>query len=161
MGIIATARVITLSKNIGKPMVLQPGNREWITVIETVNAIGWALPLITLLKAKTYQGSWFEDPLIPRDWRLQTSPHGWMSDEIGLNWLINYFEPHIRHMVGHYCMLVLDGHSSYLLPKFDDFCSQYNIISICMPAYLLHLLQPLNIRYFAVLKRLYGCLIKN
>jgi hypothetical protein len=70
MGIIATARVIMMSENIGKPVILQPGNREWITTIEAVNAIGWALLPMILLKAKTYQGSWFEDPLIPRDWRL-------------------------------------------------------------------------------------------
>jgi hypothetical protein len=70
MGIIVTTRVVTMSDNIGKPVVLQPGNREWITSIEAINAAGWALPPMILLKAKTYQGLWFEDPLIPRDWRL-------------------------------------------------------------------------------------------
>jgi hypothetical protein len=84
MGIIATTRVVTMSNNIGKPVVLQLG-REWITSIEAVNAAGWALPPMILLKAKTYQGSWFKDPLIPRDWQLQTSPNGWTTDEIGLD----------------------------------------------------------------------------
>jgi hypothetical protein len=162
MGIIATARVVTMSENIGKPVVLQPGNREWITVIETVNAMGWALPPMILLKAKTYQGSWFEDSSIPRDWRLQTSPNGWTTDEIGLDWLINHFEPHTRHRtVGNYRMLVLDGHSSHLTPQFDNFCSQHSIIPICMPAHSSHLLQPLDVGCFAVLKRSYGRLIEN
>jgi hypothetical protein len=141
MGIIATARVVTLSENIGKPVILQPGNREWITVIETINAIGWALPLMILLKAKTYQGSWFEDPLIPRDWWLQTSPNGWTTDKIGLDWLINHFEPYTRdRTVGNYCLLVLDGHSSHLSPKFDNFCSKHKIIPICMLVHSSHLL---------------------
>jgi hypothetical protein len=162
MGIIATVRVVIMSENIGKPVILQPGNQEWITTIEAVNTIGWALPPMILLKAKTYQGSWFEDPLIPRDWWLQTSPNGWTTDEIGLDWLINHFEPYTRdRTVGHHCLLVLDGHSSHLLPKFDDFCSAHNIIPICMPAYSSHLLQPLDVGCFSVLKCSYGRLIEN
>jgi hypothetical protein len=162
MGIIATARVVTMSDNIGKPVVLQPGNREWITSIEAINAAGWALPPMILLKAKTYQGSWFEDPLIPGDWRLQTSPNGWTTDEIGLDWLINHFEPYTRdRTVGNHRLLVLDGHSSHLSPKFDDFCSQHKIIPICMPAHSSHLLQPLDVSCFSVLKRSYGRLIEN
>jgi hypothetical protein len=58
-------------------------------------------------------------------------------------------------------MLVLDGHGSHLTPQFDEFCSQHDIILICMPPYLLHLLQPLDVGCFAVLKRLYGCLVEN
>jgi hypothetical protein len=57
IGIIATTRVVMMSENIGKPVILQPGNQEWITNIKAVNAAGWALPLIILLKAKIYQGS--------------------------------------------------------------------------------------------------------
>ena len=76
MGIIATARVVTMSENLGKPVILQPGNREWITVVETVNAIGWSIPPMILLAAGTYQGSWFQVSEIPRDWWLQISPNG-------------------------------------------------------------------------------------
>jgi hypothetical protein len=162
MGIITTMRVVTMSDNIGKPVVLQPGNREWITSIKAINTAGWALPPIILLKAKTYQGSWFKDPLIPRDWRLQTSPNGWTTDKIGLDWLINHFEPYIRDCtVRTYYLLVLDSHSSHLSPQFDDFCSKHKIIPICIPAHSSHLLQPLNISYFSVLKRSYGRLIEN
>jgi hypothetical protein len=57
MGIIATARLVIMAENLGKTVILQLGNREWITVIKMVNAIGWALLLIILLKTKTYQGS--------------------------------------------------------------------------------------------------------
>jgi hypothetical protein len=70
MGIIATMRVVTMFENIGKPMILRPGNHEWITVVEPINAIGWSIQPMILLKTKTYQGSWFKDPLIPRDWWL-------------------------------------------------------------------------------------------
>jgi hypothetical protein len=56
---------------------------------------------------------------------------------------------------------MLDGHGSHLTPKFDEICDKNNIIPICMPAHSSHLLQPLDIGYFAVLKRSYGRLIET
>ncbi|EED15617.1 conserved hypothetical protein [Talaromyces stipitatus ATCC 10500] len=32
----------------------KPGNREWVTAIEAVNSIGWALPSYIIFKAKKY-----------------------------------------------------------------------------------------------------------
>jgi hypothetical protein len=40
MGIIAIIRVITGSEKNLRPKLIQPGNREWIIVIEAVNACG-------------------------------------------------------------------------------------------------------------------------
>jgi hypothetical protein len=162
MGIIATSKVITLDEMVGKPKLLQPGNREWVTSIEAVNAMGWALPPMIIFKAGTYSSDWFEIPEVPIDWRLQTSPNGWTSDEIGMDWLMNHFEPYTRaRTVGKYRMLVLDGHSSHLTPQFDQFCSQHGIIPICMPPHSSHILQPLDVSCFAVVKRSYGRLVEN
>jgi hypothetical protein len=162
MGIIATSKVITLDEMVGKPKLLQPGNREWVTSIEAVNAMGWALPPMIIFKAGTYSSDWFEIPEVPIDWRLQTSPNGWTSDEIGMDWLMNHFEPYTRaRTVGKYRMLVLDGHSSHLTPQFDQFCSQHDIIPICMPPHSSHILQPLDVSCFAVVKRSYGRLVEN
>jgi hypothetical protein len=57
--------------------------------------------------------------------------------------------------------LVLDGHGSHLTPKFDEFCYENDVIPICMPAHSSHLLQPLDVGCFAVLKRAYGRLIET
>jgi hypothetical protein len=40
IGIIATIRVVTRSKKNLRPKLIQPRNREWVTVIEAVNACG-------------------------------------------------------------------------------------------------------------------------
>lgn len=40
MGLTATAKVITRSEYYGRRSLLQPGNREWVTVIECTNAAG-------------------------------------------------------------------------------------------------------------------------
>jgi hypothetical protein len=162
MGIISTARVVTMAEKTGKPVVLQPGNREWVTSIETVNAMGWSLPPMVLFAGQVYLGSWFQTTEVPGDWWIQTSPNGWTSDDIGVEWLEKHFEPHTAHRtVGNYCMLVLDGHSSHLTPRFDDFCSQHKIIPICMPVHSSHLLQPLDVGCFSILKHSYGRLIEN
>lgn len=56
-------------------------------------------------------------------------------------------------------LLILDGHSSHLTPEFDQICKENDIISLCMPAHASHLLQPLDVGCFAVLKRVYGGLV--
>jgi hypothetical protein len=39
---------------------------------------------------------------------------------------------------------------------FQDRCKEKKIITLCMPLHSLHLLQPLNVAYFSLLKRLYS-----
>jgi hypothetical protein len=45
-------------------------------------------------------------------------------------------------------------------PRFNEICEENKIILICMPPHSSHLLQPLDIGCFAVLKRSYGRSIK-
>ncbi|OQE41382.1 hypothetical protein PENCOP_c005G01271 [Penicillium coprophilum] len=91
MGLTATARVISRSDVYGRRALLQPGNREWVTIIECTNAAGWALPPCVIFKGKVFIESWFDS--LPGDWRFKVSPNGWTSDEIGLRWLEKLFIP--------------------------------------------------------------------
>jgi hypothetical protein len=161
MGLCATAKVITGSDRYGRPKLLQPGNREWVTAIEAVNSMGWALPSYIILKATKYlQEGWFET--LPTSWKLNISDNGWTTDKIGMDWLLNHFIPHtIGRTVGRYRMLILDGHGSHLTAEFDRTCTENNIIPICMPPHSSHLLQPLDVSCFAVLKRQYGQLVEK
>ena len=52
--------------------------------------------------------------------------------------------------------MVLDSYRSHLTPEFDRIYKENNIIAICIPTYTSHLLQPLDVGCFSVLKRLYG-----
>jgi len=54
MGLIATARVVTRAETVNRSALLQPGNREWVTAIECVNAMGWALPPCIVFKGKSH-----------------------------------------------------------------------------------------------------------
>jgi hypothetical protein len=130
-----------------------------VTAIECTNATGWALPPCVIFKGKVFIESWFDG--LPDDWRFEVSPNGWTSDEIGLRWLKKLFIPTTSiRMKGVYRLLILDGHGSHLTPKFDEICEENKIIPICMPPHSSHLLQPLDIGCFAVLKRSYGRLVE-
>jgi hypothetical protein len=72
------------------------------------------------------------------------------------------FEKHTAHRTrGTYRLLILDGHGSHCTPEFDLFCKEHLIITLCMPPHSSHLLQPVDVGFFAVLKRSYGRQIKG
>ena len=157
MGIAATARVITQAGKMARPKLVQPGNREWVTVVETICSAGWVLPPMIIFKGKTHRTDWFQNTNLPGDWVIATSSNGWTTDELGFEWLQHVFEPHSRARArGSHRLLILDGHGSHLTPQFDRYCKEHNIVSICMPAHASHLLQPLDVGCFSVLKSAYG-----
>jgi hypothetical protein len=61
MGVIATAKVITGAERSKKPVLIQPGNREWVTVIDCISAHGWSLPLVIIFEGKLHQPTWYSD----------------------------------------------------------------------------------------------------
>jgi len=50
-------------------------------------------------------------------------------------------------------------YSSHAIPEFDLYYSENNTITECLPAFTSHILQPLNITCFSLLKTAYGHLI--
>ncbi|EMD66194.1 hypothetical protein COCSADRAFT_34769 [Bipolaris sorokiniana ND90Pr] len=54
MGVAGTLKVVISSERVGWAVVVQPGNREWVIVIECVNASGWSLLLFVILSGKVY-----------------------------------------------------------------------------------------------------------
>ena len=67
MGVIGTAKVVTGTKKRGRTRTVQPGNREWVTVIHGINTKGWALPALIILKAKLYQATWYTNNDLPHN----------------------------------------------------------------------------------------------
>jgi hypothetical protein len=57
-------------------------------------------------------------------------------------------------------MLVLNGYKSYKSAGFQEYYKTNNIITFCFPAHSSHLIQPLDVRCFSILKRMYGRQIK-
>jgi hypothetical protein len=54
MGVGGTSKVVTSSDTIGRAVDIQPSNRNWVTLIECINASGWSLLLFLILEGKLY-----------------------------------------------------------------------------------------------------------
>ncbi len=161
MGVASTAKVVTRSDRRNRPVVVQPGNREWTTVIECINATGWSLDPMIIFEGKVHLSTWYEGSSLPKTWRVAVSDNGWTTDELTFDWLREVFDPQTqRRTVGRYRLLILDGHGSHLTPEFDKFCTENSILTECMPPHSSHHLQPLDVSCFSVLKRAYGDLVK-
>jgi hypothetical protein len=66
MGVISTAMVVTSSERSGRAKAIQPGNREWVTVIQAVNALGWSLPPFVVVKGVYILLSWYDEFKLPK-----------------------------------------------------------------------------------------------
>jgi hypothetical protein len=62
MGIIFAGMVVMTSDGRSKAKLAQPGNREWATVIQGVNALGWAIPPFIILAAQYHLANWYTEP---------------------------------------------------------------------------------------------------
>ncbi len=156
MGVIGTAKVVTASERRGRTRTIQPGNREWVTIVHGINSQGWEIPPLIILAAKLHQATWYINNPTPADWVISVSENGWTNDEIGYTW-IQHFEKYTQSRTkGKYRLLILDGHGSHHTARFEEFCKQNSIITLCMPPHSSHLLQPLDVGCFGPLKDSYG-----
>ena len=155
MGKITTQLVVTGSERRGRPKAVQPGNREWVTVIQGINAAGWAIPPFIIFAGQHHLSAWYEED-IPRDWAFSLSDNGWTTNEIGVEWLKHFIKHTEGKVVGARRLLILDGHESHHSLEFQELCRENNIYTLCMPPHSSHLLQPLDVGCFSPLKRAYS-----
>ncbi|KAF5269036.1 hypothetical protein FOXYS1_31 [Fusarium oxysporum] len=156
MGLIMAGMAVTGSERQGRPKAVQPGNREWITVIQAVNAEGQAIPPFIIGAGQYHLANWYRECNLPADWVIATSQNGWTNNQLGLEWLKHFDRSTTNRSVGAYRLLILDGHESHHSVDFERYCKENKIITLCMPAHASHLLQPLDVGCFAVLKKAYG-----
>jgi hypothetical protein len=156
MGQISQGAVVTASERRGRPKAVQPGNREWTTVIQGINATGWTIPPFIIFKARHHLTGWYKEEDLPQDWVIGVSANGWTTNELGLEWL-KHFDAHTKERtVGTHRLLVIDGHESHDSLLFQQYCKDNKIVTLCMPPHSSHLLQPLDVGCFAPLKQAYG-----
>ena len=160
MGVISTSKVVTSSERRGRLRTIQPGNREWVTAIQGINAKGWSIPPFIIFAAKLHQKTWYQCGLPPTQ-KIAVSENGWTNDELGLQWIQHFHQSTIRACQGKYRLLIFDGHGSHQTAQFREFCLQNHILTLCMPAHSSHILQPLDVSCFAPLKKAYSRQIKS
>jgi hypothetical protein len=130
MGKITTQLVVTGLERRGKPKAIQPGSREWVTLIAAINAAGWSIPPFIIFTGQYHLSAWYEED-IPHDWAIAVSDNGWTTNKLGVEWL-KHFNAHTKtRVVGARRLLVLDGHRSHHSLEFQELCKENNIYTPC------------------------------
>jgi hypothetical protein len=65
MGVISTAKVVTRAEIRGRPTLMQPGNREWVTALETIRADGTTIPPMIIFAGKIHISTWYDEKQLP------------------------------------------------------------------------------------------------
>jgi hypothetical protein len=161
MGVIGSMKVVTGSERRTRPNLIQPGDREWVTVVQSICAAGYAIPPFIIYKGRVHISAWYEQADIPYDWKISVSENGWTNNALGLEWL-KHFDAHTEARTrGAYRLLILDGHESHLNQDFKDYCLVRKILTLCMPAHSSHILQPLDVVCFSPLKLKYSQRVRD
>ena len=66
------------------PRLVQDGNREWVTIIESVSAKGSTLPSLFIYKGKTHCFAW-HDYEIRDETAFARSSNGWTDQKVSLS----------------------------------------------------------------------------
>lgn len=152
LGVCTNSQVIARAGK-RKAYVKTPGDREWVSILETISATGQKLRCIVIFKGQSLQTTWFPSDLVP-DWLYTTSQNGWTSNEIGSEWLRRIFIPETQPEGNRWRLLIVDGHGSHVDIEFMLLCRQHRIWILYLP-HASHLLQPLDLAPFSVLKSEY------
>lgn len=154
-------KVVTGSERRTRPNLVQPGDREWVTVIQSICAAGYATPPFIIYKGRVHISAWYEEANIPYNWKISVSENGWTNNTLGLAWL-KHFDTHTKpRQVGAYRLLILDGHESHLNQEFKDYCLEHKILTLCIPPHSSHVLQPLDLVCFSPLKLKYSLRVRD
>lgn len=143
-----------------KAWVIQPGDRDWVSVIETIGMSGYSPPPFVIFAGKQIQHSWIPADIDPYT-VIRISPAGWTDRAIALSWL-NHFNSYTQPRTkGTHRLLILDGHTSHTSLDFIQFCENNKIIPLCLPPHATHELQPLDVGIFSPLALAYKQQIRD
>jgi SAM-dependent methyltransferase len=95
------------------------------------------------------------------DDKIAVSKKDWTDNELGLNWLIEYFHPLTALSNSNTkCLLIIDGHESHYTIDFINFCDLNDIILLILPPHTTHYLQLLDVACFSPLACAYSAEIE-
>jgi hypothetical protein len=157
IGRIATQLIVARSERAVHSDAFQQGKREWVTVIQGINAMGWAIPPFIIFAKRHPLSAWYTEKSLPKDWHTSVSEFGWTTEELGLAWL-KHFDRHTKsRTVGEYRLLLIDSHESHSSIAFQSYCKEAKIVTLCMPPHSPNLLQPLDVGCKVPFKKAYVC----
>jgi len=152
IGTINASRVI-VNTQIGQRYQANPGRQEWVSVVECICMDDTSISPMIIFKGENLLSNWIPSGLT-KDWAITCNTKGWTSNEHGLAWLQQVFEPRTREKAqGRPRVLICDGHDSHVTGRFIRHCMDHNIQLLILPPHSSHFTQPLDIGVFSPLKQ--------
>ncbi|KAF1924415.1 DDE-domain-containing protein, partial [Didymella exigua CBS 183.55] len=137
-------KVVTGLERRAQPELVQPGDCEWVTVIQSICAAGYATPPFIIYKGRVHISAYIPYKNV------------WNFDETGVALsLRRIFIPNTSPSGSGHRLLILDGYGSHTPIDFMWECKENKIHLLYLPAHTSHLLQPLDLAPFSVVKSSY------
>lgn len=131
------------------PERVQNSTKSCITTVFCGNALGEFIPPYIIFKGKQVWSDWLYEA--PPGTKMNVSPSGWIDHGVFDDWFKNHFLQYANKNEGKK-ILLCDNLSAHISLETLKLCQQHNIAFICLIPNSTHLLQPLDVSYFASLK---------
>ncbi|XP_033749226.1 tigger transposable element-derived protein 1-like [Pecten maximus] len=139
---------IVVPKGTKHPYQPCAGISGHVTLNLGVSASGKAIaPLIIFSKNLPRES--FRDSL-SEEWSFETTESGYINNTIFSAWFNNQFVRQCGR--ARPVLVIMDNHSSHITKQVVDTARENNIHLLCLPAHSTHLLQPLDVGVFHLLK---------
>ena len=92
--------------------------------------------------------------------RYNRSRSGWFDSSVFEDWFRSCFIKHVKYHPGHH-ILIGDNLSSHFSEAVFELCRAHNVSFVCLPPNATHILQPLDVAYFAPMKTVWRNILRK
>jgi hypothetical protein len=121
-----------------------------ISIMFSGTASGHVFPCYVVYKATEMWSSWTSGG--PPGTLYNRSKSGWFDNTCFTDWFKKVVIPYCRRQEGKK-VIIGDNLSSHFSPEVLQLCRKYDIAFKCLPTNTTHIMQPLDVSYFAPLKK--------
>lgn len=129
---------------------IKDSSKASISLMYCGSAAGVLLPPYVVYKSTHLWQSWMEGG--PPLTRYNRSLSGWFDSVVFTDWFKNLFLPHTRKLNGK-VILIGDNLSSHFTKEVIALAEENDVTFVCIPPNTTHICQPLDVAFYAPLKR--------
>lgn len=129
-----------------------------ISLMFSGSASGVMLPCYVVYKADHLWDRWTEGG--PAGTRYNRTKSGWFDSTAYTDWFSKVFLPAVRRQEGRK-IIIGDNLSSHFTEDVLRLADEHNIEFVCFPANSTHLMQPLDVAFFAPMKRIWRKILES
>ncbi|XP_035824754.1 uncharacterized protein LOC118477429 [Aplysia californica] len=145
----STGQVIVTEEGNRHPYLICSDNKRQITVLSCASASGHLLPPTVIFPGQRWSFKPWED--FPEASCVHTF-NGWINAAVFKTWLEETFIPAVVDLPRP-IVLFCDGHTSHTsLDEVHDLCKEHGILYYLLPVSASHLVQPLDLIFYGILK---------